>query len=143
MDLQNFDEQSIQLSIHNEWTYDSNEKCKVCAEYLKIELHPRDVVFLDVEKVTYNEETKKYVNKKTEISKISSGIRFGNFLFELKGVIEHVGMKGGHFVAHMKRPDGKYETYDDLNTFKATKPPKNVSVVALIYTKLCNIVGKY
>ncbi|KAJ6639372.1 NOF-FB transposable element, partial [Pseudolycoriella hygida] len=65
-----------------------------------------------------------------KLSVISSEIVLGKQSFVLKGVIEY---KSGHFVAHIQRNDGKWETYDDLSYAKVKKTPDLIYPVQLYY----------
>lgn len=56
-----------------------------------------------------------------------------NLNFNLKGVIEHTQFYGGHYIAHVKRNNGVWETYDSVAAPKVEKPSRNVGAVLLVY----------
>lgn len=70
------------------------------------------------------------------VENIESKISISNRLFELKGIIDFkmpATRNGiGHYTALLKRPNSKWEVYDDLLT-KVCKPPKYINPVILVY----------
>lgn len=71
---------------------------------------------------------------KTPIQNIQAEIFLQEQHFELKGIIEYVPGQVGHFIAHCKRPDGKFYMYNDQLPC-ITESPDSVLTDTLIYTK--------
>lgn len=85
------------------------EKCPTCQKFLTVKRIPSRILFVDVEN-QFSFLEKPHI----EFSKITQRIRYGRRNFSLKSVIEFIPNQK-HFIAHIKRNDGNWETFDDLS----------------------------
>lgn len=93
-------------------------------------------------KIQENIEYNKYVifdvetdrTDKIELKKIPNIIEINQLSYQLKAMVEFIDLGGkGHYVAHLKRPNQKWEGYDDLKrTVYAT--PNYLQPHILFYT---------
>lgn len=106
-----------------------------------------DIIIFDIEdqnlgKIDYNQtyEQDFLSIPSIEISKVEKQLEYDNKQYELKGIIERLGgdESGGHFITHVRRSDGKWETYDDCYTIgpkKLNYTTAMAQAVGLCYVK--------
>ena len=57
--------------------------------------------------------------------------------YELSGFISHIGTSShvGHYVVHLRQPDGQWIIFNDEKVAKSEKPPKNLAYLYLYRRK--------
>lgn len=100
--------------------------CPVCNASLSIFRDLNQIIAFDIENVDENG-----MQEEIKISEISQNIDVQGKKYVLRGVVEY---KSKHFVAHVRRNDGTWETYDDLKPAKPSKPPTQIIAVMLFYS---------
>lgn len=98
---------------------DKNKDCPNCSGTTEICREFNDVVAMECKKNSVN------------LSSISQEIMIENRLYVIKGII---GYTTRHFMAHIHRSNGEWETFDDLSPATTRKTPKLVCPVQLFYT---------
>lgn len=107
----------------------SNIVCPQCKSSGTKIRSPSRILFLDLENFDGLSQ-KVQEDRKFELKKVSDQITYGGIKFFFKAIIEHDISK--HFIAHIRRPSGAWETYDDLK-YTVQKTPKMVAGVMLVY----------
>lgn len=107
----------------------TGESCKECNFELCSIIRPRKVVVFDID---YSHGNIPLV----QLSAITNQFTYALQEYSLKAIIERTPLCGGHFITHVKRNDGTWETYDDLKTQRASAlgTSKFIRAALLIYS---------
>lgn len=104
--------------------------CPKCESELDMQILLNNILVIHIELAYPNT-----LIHKVEMSKISGEITIHDKQYEFRAAIEY-GAK--HFVAHVKRNNGVWQTYNDLKSPHTQKPPKSFYSVLYFYVKLDN-----
>lgn len=107
--------------------YDRNIRCQKCQIHMKCDRAMNKIIALEVEP-TNPQHTTLY-----KLSSIQNEILLENKSYRLFGTIEYNAL-AHHFIAHIKRKNDVWETYDDLDAKKATKNSKTATKIFLCFS---------
>lgn len=113
---------------------DNKKKCANCRGMTKLLRRLNDVIVFDTEPTNYDT-----INRESYmigLDDLATTIAVDDRRYILKGIVEYTHR---HFLAHVRRNDGEWETYDDMNYAKTRKTPKRIMPVQLFYV----IRGKF
>lgn len=114
----------------NELENFSCDICKECFSQLDTHILLNDVLVVNIEMAYPNKDIYDF-----ELEKISKHIIFEQQRFEFRAAIEY---SSNHFIAHIKRNNQVWETYDDLKSLNVQKTPKSFYSVQYYYVKMRN-----
>lgn len=107
---------------------DSKKKCQNCCGMTKFSRRVNDVIVFDTEPTNYNNIIRE--SYMIGLEDLPTTVIVDGRRFILKGTVEYTNR---HFVAHVRRNDGEWQTYDDINYAKIRKTPKRIFPVQLFY----------
>lgn len=110
---------------------DKKWHCRKCSARLQTVTNYADIIAFDVEPLK-----RKYIHL-TEISKVQSTLHLHEDVFKLFAVVEFKS-SNKHFIAHIKRANGIWKTYDDLEkkvirSRQCTSTP--MAIIGVFYKK--------
>lgn len=107
-------------------------RCRKCNEKMKCDREINSVIAVEVE------PTNSKYSALHKLSDIQNEIILENKTYKLFGVIEFIA-SARHFVAHVKRMNNMWETYDDLDAKKSSRKfddnYKNIFMLFYVYVK--------
>lgn len=114
---------------------DTTSRCRKCMARLQTTVQYSNILAFDVEPLT------KEAISQIKINDVQKKLHMNENVYDLFAVVEFKETISGvhHFIAHIKRADGTWETYDDLKKAAvrsrhcATTP---ISIFAVFYKKL-------
>lgn len=104
--------------------------CYKCGQTLEIVKRPNRIIVIDAESF---KERLSADSPLVEFANITQQIKFTINHYNLKGVIERKEISTGHFVSHVKRNSGSWETFDNIRPMMVGRPSKKMHPVQLIY----------
>lgn len=111
------------------------DNCKKCNSSLMIVRQPTRILQIDCEGFNLTGSPKDAENDEIEFNRIPQHFQYAHRNFELKAIIEVMRIQlgnMGHSVPHIKRNDGRWESFDGLKN-EVGKSPEAFIVAQLIY----------
>lgn len=105
--LNGIDTSNIQLAV---MLNSKKKSCTNCSGMTQICRQFNEVVAMDIE-LNYKENSE---NVSVDLTSIAREVILENRLYVIKGIIEYTSR---HYVAHVHRSNGQWETYDDPSWF--------------------------
>lgn len=116
------------LKDTDEYVIDSN--CLQCGLLWKIIDRPKRVLFIDAEAF----KDRLSINAPEVLfSEIPQQITYAGKRYNLKSVIDRENCSRGHYVVHIKRNPGTWESFDDITPLVIGKPPQVLHPNQLVY----------
>lgn len=113
----------------------SSKTCSNCEKPCTVSYKKNEILVMDVEVLDLHGK-----HQPIKLEDISKNIFIEADKYALKGVVE---LTSSHFIAHVRRNDSAFETYDDLKPSRLGKSPKyELNAVLLFYSKCdAGVVG--
>lgn len=103
----------------------NHDYCYQCFTKIDVEFEYNNIAVIHIELAYPNDQI-----YKIELNKISKNIILNDNIYEFRAAVQYTP---GHFIAHLFRKNGKFETYDDLKHAKVQRTPKSFYSVFYFY----------